>query len=407
MTETKTGEELPSTRPSVNSSATRWVAAILALGLVFTLGLNIGNGRITLRHAAQTGLPTSLDYSSVNQVYQSLKDNYDGTLNQSQLTDGLKHGLATATKDPYTEYFTAAEAKSFQGQLNNSFSGIGAELGENAQGSLQVISPISGLPADKAGLLAQDVIASINGKSTDGMTVDAAVNAIRGKSGSTVTLQIIRGGTQQLSFTITRQNVQVPSVTSKVLDGNLGYIQIITFADDTPQLIQKAADSLKAANVKGVVLDLRGNPGGLVDSAVAVSSEWLPENTRIMQEKRGSSVQQTYNATGNDELHGIPTVVLIDSGSASASEITAGALHDNQAAYLIGTKSYGKGVVQKIVNFNDGSELKVTVASWYRPDGKNINHLGITPDKAVTVSDQDIKTGNDTQLQAAETYLNK
>lgn len=391
------------------SGKARLIAGALLVVLAFGLGLNVGNGHLALPgHRAVSGnLPSSLDYSSVNQVYQSLKDNYDGTLTQSQLLDGLKHGLASAANDPYTEYFTAAEAKSFQGELNNSFSGIGAELGKNAQGNIQVISPIVGLPADKAGLKAQDVIATVNGKTTAGMSVDDAVNAIRGKAGTKVTLQIVRNGSQAVTLTITRQNVQVPSVSSKVLDGNIGYIQIITFADDTPQLIQKAADSLKQANVKGIVLDLRGNPGGLVDSAVAVSSEWLPQNTEIMQEKRGSTVEQTYSATGGDELNGIPTVVLVDGGSASASEITAGALHDNHAAYIIGTKSYGKGVVQQIVNFNDGSELKVTVASWYRPDGKNINHLGITPDQTVKPGANDAVGGPDAQLQAAETYLNK
>lgn len=391
-----------------SNKISRVIAALVVVVLIFGLGFNIGNGRIALHSSGVVSgnLPTSLNYSSVNQVYQSLKENYDGKLTESQLLDGLKHGLAESTNDPYTEYFTPAEAKSFDSELNNSFSGVGAELGKDAQGDIQVIAPISGTPADKAGLQAKDIIATINGKTTSSMSVDDAVNAIRGKAGTKVTLQVVRGGTQALTFTITRQNIQVPSVTSKVIDGNIGYIQIITFADDTSQLIQKAADSLKAANVKGIVLDLRDNPGGLVDAAVAVSSEWLPENSLIMQEKRGSEVVQSYNATGGDELHGIPTVVLIDGGSASASEITAGALHDNKAAYIIGSKSYGKGVVQQIINFNDGSELKVTIASWYRPDGKNINHLGITPDQTVKLN-SGATVDNDNQLQAAEAYLNK
>lgn len=380
-------------------------AAVMAAA-IFSLGVAAGQGRISFGvHQGVTGLPDQLNYSTVNQVYDSLRANYDGKLTQSQLIDGLKKGLAQATNDPYTEYFTPAEANNFTNELNNSFSGIGAELSQDSNGNIVVIAPISGFPAEKAGLKAQDVITSINGESTSGMSVDTAVTKIRGQSGTKVTLQILRAGSQQLSLTITRQDIQVPSVNTKILPGNIGYMQITTFADDTAQLAQQAADKFAAEHVKGIVLDLRDNPGGLLDAAVKVSSLWLPQGKTILQEKRGSTVVNTYNAGGNDTLKGIPTVVLINGGSASASEITAGALHDNGAAQLIGVKSYGKGVVQQLINFSDGSELKVTVASWYRPDGQNINKKGITPDQTVQLSDQDAKAGNDTQLTAAEAYL--
>ena len=375
------------------------------------LGIGFGDGRLHIgplgAYGVQVtkGLPSQLDYSTVNDVYQSLKANYDGNLTESQLLDGLKHGLAAATNDPYTVYFTAAEAKNFNNELNNSFSGIGAELGEDSSGDLEVIAPISGLPADKAGIKAQDLIATINGQTTAGMSVDDAVNKIRGAKGTKVTLQIVRDKTQALTFTITRDNITLPSVTTKVLPGNIGYMQISTFADDTTGLSQKAADTFKADNVKGIILDLRDDPGGLLDAAVNVSSLWLPQGQLVLQEKRGNTVVQSYQALGGDELNGIPTVILIDGGSASASEITTGALHDNHDAYVIGVKSYGKGVVQQLVNFRDGSQLKVTIASWYRPDGANINHKGITPDKTVTISSADAAAGNDTQLQAAEAYL--
>ena len=382
------------------------LGVIIIVAVIFVLGLLVGQGRISVgRHQGLTGLPAQLDYSSVNQVYDALKDNYNGKLSETQLLNGLKHGLATATNDPYTEYFTASEAKSFTNELNNSFSGIGAELGEDTNGNIEIISPISGFPADKAGLLPQDLIATINGQSTSGMSVDTAVNDVRGKSGTTVSLGIVRGN-QQLTINVVRQNIQVPSVNTKILDGNIGYMQITTFADDTAQLAQKAADTFKQDQVKGIVLDLRDDPGGLLDAAVSVSSLWVPEGSTIVQEK-GTIGDITHTAGGGDELNGIPTVVLINSGSASASEITAGALHDNKVATLIGEKSYGKGVVQQLINFNDGSELKVTVASWYRPNGQNINKQGITPDQIVGLSDADAKAGNDTQLQAAQAFLTK
>lgn len=389
----------------------QFAVVILILVAVFGLGMEVGKGnlRLSLFSTTQTsnpGLPSQLDYSSVNDVYQILKEDYNGKLTTSQLLDGLKEGLASATNDPYTEYFNPQQAKAFSDQLNNSFSGIGAELGKDDQGNLIVVSPIKGFPADTAGLKPEDIITAINGTSTTGMTIDTAVNDIRGPEGTKVTLQIVRNKAEPLTFAITRQNIKLPSVTTKILDGNIGYMQIISFADDTSSLAQQAATQFKSSNVKGIILDLRGNPGGLLTAAVNVSSLWLTPGKTIVTEK-GTIGTQVSTARGGNVLNGVPTVVLIDSGSASASEITAGALHDNQAAYLVGTKSYGKGVVQQLINLNDGSEFKVTVASWYRPNGQNINKQGITPDQTVTVNDADIKAGNDTQLQAAEAYLSK
>lgn len=383
---------------------------VIILLAIFILGVNIGNGRIDFRDhkpAVSSNLPTKLDYSGVDQVYKALKDNYDGKLTQSQLEDGLKHGLATATNDPYTTYFTTKEAKDFSDQLNNSFSGIGAQLGQDSDKNLQVIAPIANLPADKAGVKAKDIITDINGVSTSGLSIEDAVGKIRGKAGTSVTLKIVRDKAEVLSFKIVRADINLPSVTTKTLDGNIGYIQISTFANDTSKLTEEAANKFKAAGVKGIILDLRNDPGGLLDAAVNVSSEWLPQGANVLQEKTGNTVVQSYTALGGNALEGTPTVVLINDGSASASEITAGALHDNKAAYLIGVKSYGKGVVQQLINFRDGSQLKVTVASWYRPNGQNINHKGISPDKEVKISDADAKAGIDTQLQAAQAYLTK
>ncbi|HVX47811.1 MAG TPA: S41 family peptidase [Candidatus Saccharimonadales bacterium] len=386
----------------------RWIAKVIVVVAVFALGLFVGNGTISLhrQHGVAGKLPSKPDYSSVTQVYKSLIENYDGKLTENQILDGLKHGLAESTNDPYTEYFTPQEAKTFNQELNNQFSGIGAELGQDSDGNLQVIAPIAGTPAAKAGLQAGDLITSINGQSTSGMSIDAAVSKIRGKAGTTVKLQIVRAKIKALTLIITRDNITVPSVNSKILPGNIGYLQITSFSDDTAELAQKAAQQFKDKKVSGIVLDLRSDPGGLLDAAIKVSSLWLPKDKMILQEKRGSEVVQTYYSEGGDILNGIPTTVLIDNGSASASEITAGALHDNGVAYVIGEKSYGKGVVQQLIDFGDGSQLKVTVASWYRPDGKNINHRGITPDKTVKEPSGATAGGkNDVQLQAAESYL--
>jgi len=355
----------------------------------------------------RTGLPAQLNYASVNKVYQLIRQQYDGKVTTTQLLDGLKTGLTNALGDPYSEYFTADQAKAFNQELDGSISGIGAELGQGDNNQLIIIAPISGSPAAQAGLQPKDAITAIDGKSTVGMNIDEAVGRIRGASGTKVKLDIARGE-QTLQVTITRATIEIPSVKSSVIStatGPLGYLQITQFSDDTGQLAEKAAQQLVAQNVRGIVLDMRDNPGGRLDAAIDVSSLWLPRGATVLQEKRGDVVVQNYAATGNNLLHDLPTVVLVNGGSASAAEITAGALHDNHVATLMGEKTFGKGVVQQLNDLPGGAELKVTVASWYRPNGQNINHAGITPDKVVQENDNPT-SDNDAQKTAAINVLN-
>lgn len=388
-------------------------AAIVAGVLIFALGVSVGDGRLRIgpdaifRRSVQKNLPANLDYTSVEKVYDTLRTDYDGQLDQTKLMDGLKEGLAQATGDPYTEYFNAADAKAFNDQLNGTFSGIGAELGKDANGNIIVISPIAGFPADKAGLKSKDIITQVDGKSTAGLSLDAAVGEIRGPEGTKVKLKVIRDNSQELNIEITRSQIKVPSVNSKILDGNIGYLQITRFADDTADLATKAANDFQQKNVKGVILDLRQDPGGLLDAAVSVSSLWLPSGKTILNEKRDGTTVRTYTSTGTATLKGIKTVVLIDEGSASASEITAGALKDNGAATLIGTKSFGKGSVQQLESLSDGSLLKVTIAHWFTPSGRSINKQGIEPDQKVDRTADDVKNNRDPQQDAAIQYLNK
>lgn len=380
----------------------RVVAGIGAGVVIFAAGIGVGDGRIyagMFRHN-ETGLPAHLDYASVNEVYQLIRDNYDGKLTTSQVLDGIKSGLANAAGDPYTEYFNPSQATAFNEELDGTFSGIGAELSQDSNNNLEVIAPIDGSPAAKAGLQAHDHITAIDGKSTAGESIDDAVSAIRGPAGSKVVLDILRGS-QPLKLSIMRANITVPSVTSKMLNGNIGYLQISQFSTDTASLATAAAQQFKQKGAKGVILDLRDDPGGMLDAAVDVSSLWLPEGKMVLQQKRGNTVTQTYESTGDDTLHGFPTVILVNGGTASAAEITAGALHDNGVATIVGEKTFGKGVVQQVIPLSGGAELKVTVASWYRPNGQNINHKGISPDKVVGLTAADAKAGNDPQQTAA------
>ncbi|MEI8187364.1 MAG: S41 family peptidase [Candidatus Saccharibacteria bacterium] len=380
------------------------IAVFVLIIAVYLVGLNVGEGniRFSSMNNINKGLSSNIDYSSVNQLYQLLRNNYDGNLTNTQVLDGLKTGLANSTNDPYTEYFSASQTKAFNDELNGSFSGIGAQMGKNSDGQIIIETPIAGFPAEKAGLKAQDIVTEINGTSTTNMLIDVAVNKIRGPINTYVSLSVVRDKSQRLTFKIKRENITVPSVNSKVINNNIGYIQITQFTQDTGDLAAKAAQQLKDKKVKGIVLDLRGNPGGLVDAALKVCNLWLSSGQLIMQDKAGDRVLDSYTADGaNNVLNGIPTVILIDGGSASAAEITAGALHDNNVAEIVGVKSFGKGVEQKIFNLSDGAEAKITVAKWYRPNGSNIQHKGITPDKIVTITQSEIANGNDTQLNAA------
>ncbi len=387
------------------SKTFKGVLLFAAAGLIFTTGWGFGSGQISIpgvdaRASLSKDLPAALDYSSVNEVYQALKNNFDGTLNADELTDGMKTGLVEAAGDPYTEYMNKQQAQDFNSELSGSFTGIGAELSQDDKGNIIIVSPIAGFPAEKAGLKPKDVIVEIDDKTTAGMTTSEAVTKIRGPQGTTVKLKVVRDGKQELNFTIERAVINIPSVEAKVENG-IGYLKISRFGEDTTNLAQQAAADFKKQKVDGVVLDMRGNPGGLLNSAVGVSSLWLPQGTTVLTERRGGEVVDTLKSSGGSPLQGIPTVVLINQGSASASEIVAGALKDNGAATLVGEKTFGKGSVQQVITLRAGGILKVTVARWFTPGGKNIDKEGITPDTTVEITDQQVKDGQDPQKDAA------
>lgn len=378
-------------------------SVVLIAVAIFGAGWLSGSGRLQVRTyqavSSNQDLPEELDLSSINTIYQSLRENFDGELDEAALLDGIKSGLAKASGDPYTEYFNPDDAQEFIGEIEGTFEGIGAQLGKDADDNVIVISPLAGYPAEKAGLRPKDIIAEIDGEQAYDLTISDAVDKIRGPKGSTVTLTVVRGE-EVIEIPIMREQIDIPSVETEIKDG-IGILTISRFGDDTVELARQAAREFKDANVRGVILDLRGNPGGYLDGAVDVASLWLDKGDTVLTERRDNIVIDTFLARGGATLSGVKTIVLINEGSASASEIVAGALKDNGAATIIGQKSFGKGSVQQPINLKDGGLLKVTIGRWFTPDGKNIDKEGIEPDQVVEFTADDATADRDPQLDKA------
>jgi carboxyl-terminal processing protease len=398
VTEQQTAPRVGRKRRTVRLSTTILIAIIIG-SVGFAGGMRATELTIQLSNSQNKGAPSKLDFSSVQAVYDKIRQEYDGKLDTTKLIDGAKKGMVEATGDPYTVFFTDSEASQFLGDLEGKFSGIGAEL-DKRNNQLVITSTIDDSPARKSGLLAGDSILKVNDEDAASWSVEQAVSKIRGDKGTTVKLGIARDSKLQ-EFSIVRDEIVTPSVTYSEDGDNIGYMRISRFAEgDTATLAQKAAQEFKDKGVKGVVLDLRGNGGGYLTAAQDIASLWLRDKV-VVQERRGDVVQETLRSGNDPVLEGVPTVVLVDGGSASASEIVAGALSDNGAAKLVGVKTFGKGSVQQIVSIPSGGELKVTVAKWYTPKGKNINKEGITPDVVMSLSDDDLKSGRDPQKDKA------
>ena len=373
------------------------VVTLIVLALGFVVGQR--GDQLNLPFLAQPAASEQLDTSSLQETYQKLDKKYDGKLNESKLIQGASRGLVEAADDPYTVYFDRKEAKEFSASLDGKFSGIGAEIGKK-DSKLVVISPLDDSPAKRAGLLANDVIARVNDEDTSNWSIDKAVSKIKGKAGTSVKLTIVRVD-EVKEISITRAVIDNPSVKTEV-KGDIGVIRISRFGEDTASLMRRAANDFKDQKVGGVVVDVRGNGGGYLSSAQEVASLWLQRGQVVVSERSSDNkINETHRASGEATFKDLPTVVLIDGGSASASEILAGALQDHGVAKLVGQKSFGKGSVQQVIDLSGGAKLKVTIARWFTPNGKSINKKGITPDIKVEVGKNDDGLDKDAQLKKA------
>lgn len=380
---------------------------ILTIAIVLVVGFVSGTRSNELLSVVAPILGVKVDTSTLNfdqvqKTYQQLKANYDGTLDTQKLIDGASRGLVAAAGDEYTVFMDAKEAEAFNKDLSGEIGGgIGAEIGVRDD-LPTIIRVLPNNPAEKAGLQAGDVIMAVNDQSTAGWTADKTAGAIRGEVGTTIKLAIVRDSGAQ-DYTITRQTVSNPSVESSVTNG-IGLLRISRFDNETGSLARAAAREFMQQHVSGVILDLRGNGGGYVDAAQDVASLWLKDKV-IVSERTNGTVADELKAGSNPILAGIPTVVLVNGASASASEIVAGALQDYKVATLMGERTFGKGTVQKVLDLGAGTQLKVTIARWYTPNGKNITKEGIMPDKTVELTKEDVSAGSDPQLEAAKQHF--
>ena len=355
------------------------------------------------------------------EVWDTLEKEYvdKNKLNDKEMFYGALKGLVASLDDPYTVFMDPKLSREFADDLAGTFEGIGAEIGIRKE-VLTIIAPLEGMPAAKAGLSAGDKVYAINGEATTGMTVDEAVSKIRGPKGTDVTLTIFKEGNDAAKdIVITRGIIIVKSVKTETVssagaggsqekkDNDIFVLKISNFNNDTLELFNKAVQEILTKNPKGIVLDLRNNPGGYLDTAIELASEWVDDGI-IVTEKFSEEKKNEYFSRGRARLKDYPTVVLVNRGSASASEILSGALRDYKKATIVGEQTFGKGSVQTLREFGDGSSIKITVAKWLTPNGDSINDAGIKPDIEIKMTDKDYEENKDPQMdKAIEILKNK
>lgn len=358
--------------------------------------------------SSMTGSTFPIDTKLFQEVYMIVEENYYGfdTISNNDLVSGMIKGFVGALGDKHSEYFNLDETKKFNETLSGDFEGIGAVIEKNDFGVI-VERIIAGSPAKEAGILAGDIITKANGNDLKDLTVNEAVAKIRGPAGTNVELEIIRAGQREIiNKTVTRRQINIPSVDGKVIDGtSMGYIALSIFGEKTGDDFRKTLDEISSKNISGLIIDLRDNGGGYLETAVSILSHFVEKDKILVTTKeKNPFMNRSYFSEGNTRKQ-IPIVVLVNENSASASEITAGALKDYNIAIVVGKKTYGKGSVQQPFTLSDGSEIKVTVAKWYTPLDYGIDRVGITPDIEVTFEKEDYEKRYDRQLEEAKKVL--
>jgi carboxyl-terminal processing protease len=326
---------------------------------------------------------------------------YDpAAVDDQKMSYGAAKGLVETLGEPNTVFADQATTRLSEQNIQGSFGGVGITL-STTEGALGVAEVVEGGPAATAGIQAGDTIVAVDGKPTAGMSSPTAVSLIRGQEGTKVVLTIGREGwAQPREFPLTRAVIKPVNTTTRMMDGSVGYIRVISFTTGSAQEVEAGLRTLKSQGAKAVVLDLRGNSGGLLQSAVEISSQFISDGIVMMEQRRTPEPRQ-FAARPGGQATDLPVAVLVNRGSASASEIVAGALQDRQRGVLVGERTYGKDTVQNVHRLSDGSSVRVTIAKWYTPNRQEIAQKGLTPDLAVQITDDDLKARRDPQLDAA------
>ncbi|MFH0852172.1 MAG: S41 family peptidase [bacterium] len=354
----------------------------------------------------ETGKPENVDFSLFWDAWAKLEEKYvnRAKVDYQKMVFGAIDGMVKSLGDPYTVFMPPEEAKKFGEDIKGSFDGIGVEIGMR-NNILTVVAPLENSPGKRAGLQAGDKILKIDDKMTTDLSVDEAVNLIRGPKGTQVTLTISRESVREpKEFKITRDTIQVPILKYEIKDaGNkkIAYVQLYQFTENAGAEFRKVVNEILGSSADGIVLDLRDNPGGYLEVAVDIASWFTDRGQLIVSEDFGNGNKDEHNSFGYAKLKSYPTVVLINQGSASASEILAGALRDDRGIKLVGQKSFGKGSVQELEEMRGGSSLKLTVAKWLTPSGHSIMEQGLEPDEKVDLTQADFDAGKDPQLDKA------
>ncbi|WP_094094401.1 S41 family peptidase [Paenibacillus physcomitrellae] len=362
------------------------------LTLLFTGQLNFtasGSGTSTAGllselSSGQSG-SSKADLTKLETALKLVKQNYYQDVDTTKLVDGAIQGMMDALDDPFSSYMSKETAQEFNSQIQGSFSGIGAEVSlENSK--VVVVSPIKGSPAEKAGIRAKDVLLSVNGESLEGLSLNEAVAKIRGPKGSSVEIKVQRDGTSEpMTFNIKRDDIALETVYAKMTDDKIGLIEVTEFSLNTDQRFKDELTKLESQGMKGLVIDVRNNPGGVLSVVENMAGLLVPKGKTIVQVENKAGAREKMSSTGSSTGKPYPVVVLTNKGSASASEILAGALKESAGAKLIGETTYGKGTVQQSYDreFGDGSLIKITMAKWLTPNGEWIHKKGIKPDIAI------------------------
>lgn len=352
----------------------------------------------------EIGKPQAVDFSLFWDAWRKIQEKYANgdNLDFAGMVQGAIAGMVGSLGDPYTVFMSAEDTEKFLDDISGYFEGVGMEIGIR-KGQLQVVSPLEGTPAKRAGLRAGDRIVKIDGETTRDMTIDEAVSYIRGERGTTVVLSIFRDSWDEIrDISIERAVIEIPSLAWELKDGNIAYIQLFQFSGKAGSDFGKMVSEILSSGADRIVLDLRNNPGGFLEVSQDIAGWFLDKGETVVIEEFGAEDREIiYKAQGSPHLGSFPLVVLINEGSASASEILAGALRDVKGVQLVGQTSFGKGSVQELERLRDDSSLKITVAKWFTPNHILINEKGLEPDLVVEMTDEDFDEERDPQLEAA------